>query len=52
MIRHAFPGVNVDELEDEEFCRLAKDAEWLMKRIHGEPKKETTPNRNVVRRTE
>jgi len=28
-IRHYFPGVNMDELSDEDFARLSEEAMWL-----------------------
>ncbi|WP_288180142.1 hypothetical protein [Bacteroides sp. CAG:633] len=29
MIRHYFPGVNLDELDDESFAMLSEEAYWL-----------------------
>ena len=29
MIRHYFPGVNINELDDEEFAMLSEEALWL-----------------------
>lgn len=29
LIRHYFPGVNIETLSDEEFASLANEAEWL-----------------------
>ncbi|NDV63948.1 hypothetical protein D0T60_01625 [Bacteroides sp. 224] len=28
-IRHYFPGVNIEKLNDEEFAIIANDAEWM-----------------------
>jgi hypothetical protein len=28
-IRHYFPGINIEELSDEEFAILVNDAEWM-----------------------
>jgi hypothetical protein len=29
LIRHYFPGVDVNSLDDEEFAIIANDADWL-----------------------
>ena len=29
LIRHYFPGTNVEELSDEDFAIIVNDAEWL-----------------------
>jgi hypothetical protein len=31
LIRHYFPGVDIDNLSDEDFARISNDAEWLHK---------------------
>jgi hypothetical protein len=31
LIRHFFPGVDPDQLNDEQWSVMAKDAEWLIK---------------------
>lgn len=32
-IRHYFPGVNIDSLDDEEFAMLSEEAVWLHGRM-------------------
>ncbi|TGX82876.1 hypothetical protein E5358_05465 [Palleniella muris] len=29
LLRHYFPGVNIDDLDEEDFARLVCDAEWM-----------------------
>jgi len=36
LIRHYFPGVDPDELDDEQWAMMAKDVEWLIKLLNSE----------------